>query len=123
MEVLMKLTLPRKLILAAALVFGGLSAGGPHLLEAQAQSAPLVGLQAARCEQRQKVVQVLNKQFKEQPRAMGLVANRMVMELYVAKSGTWSLVLTGANGVSCLVVAGNSFEAIARPPGPGPLRF
>ncbi|MGI9415145.1 MAG: hypothetical protein ACR2PM_15830 [Hyphomicrobiales bacterium] len=66
---------------------------------------------AAECGKHDKVIQFLGAKYKEQRKAMGLVSNRGVMELYVSeKTGTWTVLLTNTDGVSCIVAAGESYE-------------
>lgn len=91
-------------ILAAALI-------GVLAPLTMAQAEP----QAKRCVPRDKVVEVLGKKFKEHRRGIGLVADRMIMEVYVAESGSWTILVTGANGISCIVVAGEAWEDIPLP--------
>ena len=43
------------------------------------------------------------------------MGDQTLMELYASDSGTWTLVITGVNGQSCIVAAGEGFEqAVAR---------
>jgi hypothetical protein len=55
----------------------------------------------------------LATQFGESRRIIGLAHDNTVMELYAAETGTWTLTVTLPNGMTCLVAAGNSFEATA----------
>lgn len=67
--------------------------------------------QAAECGKHEKVIQFLGSKYKEQRNAMGLVSNRGVMEFFVSeKTGTWTVLLTNTQGISCIVAAGESFE-------------
>ena len=66
---------------------------------------------AAECGKHEKVIQFLGAKYKEQRKAMGLVSNRGVMEFYVSeKTGTWTVLLTNTQGVSCIVAAGEHYE-------------
>jgi hypothetical protein len=94
--------------------------GGPNVIDTEGgedgeggEDAPIG--RDARCDFRPAVVKILTKKFAEARIATGLVGDQLVMELYLARSGTWSVVLTGTNGVSCLLIVGDTFEPIALP--------
>ena len=67
------------------------------------------------------VSEQLEQKFNEVPTAFGLVEDKSVMQLYSsADSGTWTIVMTSRQGVSCIVAAGHSLEQMgAEPVGPG----
>lgn len=91
---------------AAALAFQPLPA------DAQEQNAP--------CAQRDNIVNTLDAQYKEAPRAIGLVSKEAVLEVFVSETGSWTLVVTNPQGLSCVLAAGQSWEDIpvsARLPG------
>ncbi len=73
---------------------------------------------AAVCSQRDKFKAFLETKYGEKAHAFGKISGTAVMELYVSKSGTWTVLMTRANGVSCLIAAGNNFEQL-KPPLPG----
>lgn len=69
---------------------------------------------APQCAVHDIVVKSLADQFGEVRRSIGLAQDNTVMELYAAAdTGTWTLTVTLPNGMTCLVAAGNSFEATA----------
>ena len=68
--------------------------------------------QAAVCMEHKTLVSYLMQKFSETPRALGLVASRNVMEVYVSQKGTWTIVLTTAQGVACIVAAGDTWEDV-----------
>ncbi len=72
--------------------------------QAQAQDTP--------CAERTNVVDTLDSQYKESPRAIGLVSKEAVLEVFVSDSGTWTVVVTDPQGVSCVLAAGQSWEEI-----------
>ena len=74
----------------------------PAALQAQPQCAPHYVVAAG-----------LADQFSEVRRVIGLAQDNTVMELYAADTGTWTLTVTHANGLTCLVAAGNNFETTA----------
>jgi hypothetical protein len=71
----------------------------------QAQAAGL------KCGDRTSLLKVLNEQYKESPRALGLSATGKAMfEVYTSKTGTWTIVMTTTTGVTCIMAAGHSWE-------------
>jgi hypothetical protein len=47
------------------------------------------------------------------------MGDQTLMKLYASDSGTWTLVMTGINGQSCIVAAGEGFEQAAARAGSG----
>ena len=43
--------------------------------------------------------------------ATGLVDENAMMEIFVSPSGTWTILATGTDGVSCVLAVGEGFEA------------
>ena len=77
---------------------------------------PGLGHAQAPCAAHQTVVDQLASQFGEARRSMGLAANATVMELYASlETGTWTMTVTLANGMTCLVAAGDNFETVLVP--------
>lgn len=77
---------------------------------AQAQSA---------CDERSKIVAKLAERYQEQPRGRGLTARELLMELFISPEGTWTLLVSQPNGVSCLIAAGDGWLEIPHiPDGP-----
>ena len=69
--------------------------------------------QQANCASRTQVVERLETKYGETRRSVGLAANNGVVEMYAsAESGTWTIVITLPNGMTCLVAAGNAFEHV-----------
>ncbi len=63
-----------------------------------------------RCGPREKVVQQLSKRFSEHRKARGLVSAQVLMELFASKRGTWTVILSTAQGVSCILAAGGFWQ-------------
>lgn len=64
------------------------------------------------CAERNNVIDTLGTQYKESPRAIGLVSHEAVLEIFVSDTGTWTVVVTDPEGVSCVLAAGQSWEEI-----------
>lgn len=69
------------------------------------------------CAKHQAVVEMLAKQFGEAPHDMGMAAKSALMEMYASTdTGTWTLLITLPNGITCIIAAGDSFETVAASP-------
>lgn len=66
--------------------------------------------QGQRCGARAAIVEVLAERFGEHAQSMGLAANNSVVEVYASEeTGTWTIIVTGTNGLTCLVASGEGF--------------
>lgn len=64
------------------------------------------------CGDREEIIERLSGKFSEAPVAMGLSNTGGVIEvLSSAEGGTWSIIVTDPNGLSCLLAAGEYWEA------------
>ena len=74
----------------------------------------------ANCDDRAKIVKWLAESYKEQPRWRGITARSMMMELFVSpQEDTWTLLVSQANGISCMVASGDgSLDIIIIPDAP-----
>lgn len=69
--------------------------------------------QVNRCAPRDVVIERLSAGYGETRRSIGLASNNSIVEMHASDtSGTWSITVTNANGTTCLVAAGSSFEEI-----------
>ena len=65
------------------------------------------------CTDRNVVVTQLSKQYSEAPVAMGLANNGGVIEILSSGAGkSWTIILTMPNGMTCMIAAGDSWEAL-----------
>jgi hypothetical protein len=69
------------------------------------------------CGQREHVVATLTTRYGEQVRSMGLAPQNRIVEVYVSEeTGSWTIVVTSADGTSCLMAAGEHYESFAPAP-------
>lgn len=88
-------------------VIVGLSVGILVAGTARAQVGP-------NCAPRHQVVQRLAEGYGESRQSVGLGANNALVEVFASvATGTWTIVVTSANGLSCLVASGQAFETLA----------
>ncbi|MYM57018.1 hypothetical protein [Thalassovita mangrovi] len=74
---------------------------------AQAQSAN-------RCAPRDQVIAQLADRYGETRQSIGLGSNNSVIEVYASgDTGTWTILATLPNGLSCLLASGQAYEALA----------
>jgi len=66
----------------------------------------------AACGEYTDIVNKLNQKYSEKPISMGLGNNGAMIEVFASTKGTFTIVITRPNGISCLVAAGESWENI-----------
>jgi len=65
------------------------------------------------CDERDNVLKLLSKKYKESPVAIGVTNNGGLVEVLSATKGsTWSIIVTTPKGMSCLVAAGEGWRDI-----------
>ena len=79
-----------------------------------AQAAPMT---SARCGVHDQIVRALAKVYQEAPRAIGTVSHSHFMQVYVSRAGSWTILVTSANRISCIVAAGQDWEDVPHKPG------
>lgn len=76
--------------------------------------APAVAAQAV-CGSHQSVSEKLKKSYTETPVSMGVTTTGGIIEVFVSPEGSWTLVVTQPNGMSCLIAAGQDWETLPKP--------
>ena len=66
----------------------------------------------AACALRQDVHEALSRQYQERPVALGLTEDGRLIEVLVSTAGSWTILLTAANGITCVVTAGEGWEVL-----------
>lgn len=67
------------------------------------------------CAKRATIVERLQSKFGETKRSMGLGRNNAIVEVFASQStGTWTILVSLPNGMSCLVASGESWEQMAK---------
>jgi len=69
------------------------------------------------CAEHSKVVDFLGLALFRDPAGCRLHQPGVILEVYVSESGSWTMLVTNANGSSCVVFAGQSWETIPVVPG------
>ncbi|MFD1509686.1 hypothetical protein [Lacimonas salitolerans] len=80
-----------------------------------------VQAQGGNCAPRDTVVARLAEKYGETRQSIGLGGNNAVIEVFAAQAtGTWTITVTSAAGVTCLIASGQAYEAMAKAlPKPG----
>ena len=60
------------------------------------------------CGQRAKFLEHLAKNHKEAPTSIGVTSKGQVLEVLSSKDGSWTIILTDAHGVTCLIASGEA---------------
>lgn len=72
------------------------------------------------CAPRGAVVEMLAEGYGEARSGIGIWSNGTVVELFTAPTGTWTLVYTRPDGVTCAIASGEAWEHTQdAPPPPG----
>ena len=70
--------------------------------------------QSRNCAKRDAVVARLAEAYGETRQSMGLGANNAVIETFASdETGTWTITVTTADGMTCLVASGQAYEELA----------
>ena len=71
------------------------------------------------CHDHKDVVKMLDQQYAEAPKALGLQSNGHLVQVFVSEeSGSWTIVTTRPDGLTCIVAAGEHWESLAVARGP-----
>ncbi len=62
------------------------------------------------CGKRGAVLATLEKTYSEAPVSMGLASNGAIIEVLASPSGTFTIILTRPNGLSCVMAAGENWK-------------
>ncbi len=66
------------------------------------------------CGSHQSISENLKKSYTEAPVSMGLTSGGGVIEVFASPKGTWTLIITQPNGMSCLIAAGHDWEELPK---------
>jgi hypothetical protein len=80
---------------------------------------PMAASAQQNCAKRDQVVARLANKYGEVRQSIGLAPNNGVFEIYASQdTGSWTILVTNAKGLSCLVASGQAFETHAGNTGP-----
>jgi hypothetical protein len=93
-----------------AVTLAGLGAAGGLLALTGASGSQAQTQMPPACLAHDELEAGLSRDYQERQSAYGQIGDQTLMEIYASDSGTWTLVMTGVNGQSCIVAAGEGFE-------------
>ncbi|WP_128910681.1 hypothetical protein [Tropicibacter alexandrii] len=77
-------------------------------------AVPTMAQNLQHCAPRDQVVARLADKYGESRQAVGLGSNNAVMEVFAnIEGGSWTITVTMANGMTCLIASGQAYEALA----------
>lgn len=86
-------------------------------------SMPAVAQQARNCGARESVIDRLSSKYGESRQSIGMATKGRVVEVFASdETGTWTITVTTANGMTCLIASGQSFENVDEPARPAGIR-
>ena len=85
-------------------------------LPTMAVAAPML------CGKRADFLRQLDASHGEAPSAIGLTGSGRVIEVLTSDAGSWTIIVTGPDGTSCLIAAGEAWQTLDRAPGRAPGR-
>ncbi len=67
------------------------------------------------CGDRTKMIGYLGQGYREARSGIGIASNGAVVELYTAKTGTWTMLVTRPGGPTCVMGSGENWERQLKP--------
>ncbi|MDJ0685812.1 MAG: hypothetical protein QNJ84_14025 [Alphaproteobacteria bacterium] len=64
------------------------------------------------CGPHEDIIKKLETTYKETEAGVGLATGGGVVQLYVSEGGSWTVLVTRPNGVTCLVAGGQNWEIV-----------
>jgi hypothetical protein len=71
-----------------------------------------VAYAAPQCGPHKQIVELLSKRFSENPKAVGLVGEKRIMEVFTSEKGSWTILVTNSDGQTCILAAGDDWEDV-----------
>lgn len=68
--------------------------------------------QQLRCGSHDKVIKFLGDKYNETKVGMGLLSSGRMMELYISKGGSWTMLLTSPDGTTCFGPVGKHWKRL-----------
>jgi len=80
-------------------------------------TSPLLGLTTPSyansvCENRESIVVKLQEMYNESHVASGLESGSKMVEIWTGENGSWTILITRASGISCVVASGNNWMSL-----------
>ena len=90
----------------------------PIALMAALCASPALAQEQPICASRQGMVSTLLNGFDERLAGGGVRHDgQFLIEVYVSEAGTWTITLTGADGITCVLLVGTDWSFVTAKPG------
>lgn len=86
---------------------------GAVLCAATLFAIPVYAAGSNTCATRDKVIEALNEVYAEQPVSVGLTDAGSMIEVIASTQGTFTIVITHPNGLTCPIAAGKAWHSVA----------
>jgi hypothetical protein len=80
---------------------------------------PTIAAAQLPCAARDEIVREITQHFKETPEATGVTPQGILVEVFVSKARSWTILLTTPQGTSCIAAVGENWEREFRKPDVG----
>ncbi|MBT7956332.1 MAG: hypothetical protein HN731_14160 [Rhodospirillaceae bacterium] len=67
----------------------------------------------ANCGERKAIVNILGDRYAEKPVATGMTQGGGVVEVFAARDGSWTMIVTMPSGYACFMAAGEDWENLS----------
>ena len=74
---------------------------------------------ATKCGAYSDVTKLLTDKYQENRRALGVINDKAIMEVFISPKGTWTMLVTDRSGLSCILAAGESWDEMPSVSGTG----
>lgn len=68
--------------------------------------------QIPRCAPREEMISTLSGTFTESQKAFGFLSPTLLLEVFASDAGGFTILITGTDGVSCVLVVGTGWEVV-----------
>lgn len=75
-------------------------------------ASPANAQEAPPCAPRAGIMEKLEVEFNEKLEAIGVTYPGSLVEILTSKDGTWTMLLTNGNGLSCIVMTGDGWLSV-----------
>lgn len=62
------------------------------------------------CGNRADFLKALDEKYNESVKSLAVAGQVNLVEVFTSKAGTWTILVTTPDGISCMIAAGNSWE-------------
>lgn len=77
-----------------------------------ALALPAQAQQGLPCGPRAAIIKTLAKKYKETLKFIAIAGEKNLVEIFVSKAGTWTVLFTTPDGLTCISAAGDSWEEL-----------